>query len=101
MRRLAGALLLIALAATAAVSGELRITKHARQRMSERGVTQAQVERIVETIPPFFYYHEGRKKSGYYDPKTRVFLAADGDVVITVIANATPRYVEKLKRKKP
>jgi hypothetical protein len=101
MRRAARALFLVALALTSVAAAELSFTKHALARMSERGVSQEQVREIIETVKPFKYRHQGRPKTGYYDEKSRVFVAADGRVVITVIANVTPRYISNLKRNKP
>lgn len=84
-----------------AAPASLRLTKHARQRMAERGVSQADVDRIVATVKPFDYVHHGNVEQGYYEPKTDIFLAASDGVLITVITHATPRYVEKLRRSKP
>jgi len=79
----------------------LRFSKHALARMNGRGVTQPQVLSVVATQEPFQYYYEGRWKTGYYDPKSRVFVATNEGVVITVIADVTPRYIAGLKRKRP
>jgi hypothetical protein len=79
----------------------LRFTKHAEQRMKERGVDHDTVRGIIGSVKPFKYWHQGKWKTGYYDVQKRVFIATDGNVVITVIADAEPRYVEGLKRKKP
>lgn len=79
----------------------LRFSKHARQRMLERHVAPEVVLGIVETVASFKYYYQGRWKTGYYDPDKQIFIAADGAVVITVITDATPRYVAGLKSKKP
>ncbi len=79
----------------------LRFTKHAEQRMKERGVDHDTVRGIIGSVEPFKYWHQGKWKTGYYDVQKRLFIATDGDVVITVIADAEPRYVDGLKKKKP
>lgn len=102
MRFLKVAAALALLAATSlAATPLLRVSKHARARMAERGVSQADVSRIVATVAPFDYVHHGKVEQGYYEPKTDIFLAAADGVLITVITHATPRYVEKLRRSKP
>lgn len=100
MSRALRALALVALAAAWTAAAELRISKHARQRMIERGVTEQQVREIIETVEPFEYRHQRRTKTGYYDDKTRIFLATADGILITVVADATPRYVRNLKGKK-
>jgi len=100
MRSWKAAVLLILAGVSVAAPASLRLTKHARQRMAERGVSQADVERIVATVKPFDYEHHGKVEQGYYEPKTDIFLAAADGALITVIAHATPRYVEKLRRSK-
>ncbi|MBI3551141.1 MAG: DUF4258 domain-containing protein [Elusimicrobia bacterium] len=79
----------------------LRFTKHALARMQGRGVTEEQVRKIVATEAPFQYFHQGRWKTGYYEPKTSVFVATNEGVIITVITGATPKYIGDLKRKRP
>lgn len=79
----------------------LRFTEHARRRMEERGVSEREVRAAVEEGETFRYWHAGKWKTGYYEPDKRLFIAADGPVVITVITGASRRYVEGLKRKKP
>lgn len=79
----------------------LRFAKHALSRMDERGVSELDVRRTIEKGETFRYYHQSAWKTGYYDPDKKLFIATDGGVVITVITNASRRYVEGLKRKKP
>lgn len=92
------ALLAVALCAAAPA---LRFSKHARARMEQRGVSEAAVRRIVETVEPFEYRHDGAVKLGYYDEPRAVFVATAQGVVVTVITNVTPRYVERLKGRAP
>ncbi len=87
--------------APAAQAPQVRFSKHALARMAERGVNMSLVEQVLETRKPFPYYHQGRWKQGYYDPASQLFIATADNVVITVITDATPRYVENLKRKRP
>ena len=79
----------------------LRFSKHALSRMNERGVSPEQVRETVEKGETFRYFHQGRWKTGYYDPDAKLFIATADGLVITVIPNATRRYVQGLKRKKP
>lgn len=79
----------------------LRFTKHALSRMNERGINESDVRATVDKGETFPYYHQGKWKTGYYDPDKKLFVATDHGVVITVFADATRKYVEGLKRKKP
>lgn len=88
-------------AAAVEKTSELRLTKHARQRMAERGVSEAQVRAAVEKGESFPYYHDGRWKKGYFDESAGLFVAANGGDVITVFKGADRGYVNRLKRKKP
>jgi hypothetical protein len=69
--------------------------------MNERGVSELEVRRAIETGETFRYYHQGSWKTGYYDGDKRLFIATADGVVITVITRATRAYVERLKRKTP
>lgn len=79
-------------------TAKLKFSRHAEQRLRERRISREAVERLVAAGEPFRYRHEGKLKHGYYDRRTGLFVATEGGVVLTVIANATPRYVDKLKR---
>jgi hypothetical protein len=79
----------------------LRFTKHALSRMQERGLSALDVRATVDKGETFPYYHQGKWKTGYYDPDKKLFIATDHGVVITVFAGASRKYVEGLKRKKP
>ena len=79
----------------------LRFSSHALQRMTQRGVSRERVERLVAATEPFRYFHQGQWKLGYFDPPSGLFVATAGGVVITVFTDATPKYVERLKRAKP
>lgn len=79
----------------------LRFSKHALSRMNERGVSELDARRAIETGETFRYYHQGSWKTGYYDGDKRLFLATADGVVITVITGASRAYVERLKSKKP
>ncbi|MFB9932205.1 RHS repeat-associated core domain-containing protein [Amycolatopsis halotolerans] len=73
-------------------------TGHSAQRLRERGVSDADAEAVLGQ-QPFDYFHQGQWKSGYYDPKLKIFIAKtmDGNIN-TVIVNATRAYVEGLKK---
>ena len=87
-----------ALVETTNARQEIRFSSHALERMAERGVTREQVLKVVQTAAPFRYFHQGQWKTGYFDAASGLFVASAGGVVITVFTDATPRYVERLKR---
>ncbi|MEV6326976.1 ricin-type beta-trefoil lectin domain protein [Streptomyces sp. NPDC051909] len=72
-------------------------TSHALQRLRERNVS-VETARAVLAQTPFSYEHEGLNKIGYYDPKSRVFIAKtiDGNIN-TVIADVSQSYVDGLR----
>ncbi|MFB7863534.1 ricin-type beta-trefoil lectin domain protein [Streptomyces sp. NPDC056069] len=72
-------------------------TSHALQRLRERNVS-VETARAVLAQTPFSYEHEGQHKIGYYDPKSKVFIAKtiDGNIN-TVIANVSQSYVDGLR----
>lgn len=73
-------------------------TAHAMQRMQERGISEDQA-RAVLGREPFQYRHDGQWKTGYYDPRSRVFIAqsVDGNVN-TVMTNVNRSYIDRLRR---
>lgn len=91
--------LLLAAVLALAAAPPLKFSKHAKQRMKERKVSEATVREIVETVEPFEYRHEGKVKLGYY--REPVFVATAQGVVITVINNVKPDYVERLRARGP
>ena len=69
---------------------------HALKRLADRKVTEAQVQKALQSTP-FPYYHEGILKWGYYDKASKIFVAVvDGDVV-TVLRDITQQYIRNLK----
>jgi hypothetical protein len=72
-------------------------TKHALQRLDDRGVSKEDAEAVLSK-EPFPYYHDGQWKSGYYDPKTKIFVAKtiDGSVN-TVMENVGKQYIKNLQ----
>lgn len=80
---------------------QIRFSSHALMRMDERGVSREQVLKLVNSVQPFRYFHQGQWKLGYYDSSTGLFVATSGSVVITVFTDATPQYIQRLKRAKP
>ena len=79
----------------------LRFTRHAQARIQERGVSRERVEQAIEKGESFRYFHQAKWKTGYYDAGQRLFIATDGNVVITVITDADREYIERLKSKGP
>ncbi|MGW2014058.1 ricin-type beta-trefoil lectin domain protein [Streptomyces sp. NPDC001927] len=76
-------------------------TKHLIDRLRDRELS-AETARAVLAQTPFSYYHEGQYKLGYYDPKSKVFVAKtiDGNIN-TVMVNVQPDYVERLRAAGP
>ena len=76
----------------------LVITRHAAQRMAERNVSIAEIQRTVESGQLFAYSHNGLIKIGYYDSFARVFLSVDRkhQKIITAIRKSSQHYVERL-----
>lgn len=79
----------------------LRFSKHALSRMNQRGVSELDVRKTIENGETFRYYHKKQWETGYYDEGKRLFIATADGVVVTVITNASRRYVENLKLKTP
>ncbi len=78
---------------------ELDIAYHARLRMAQRGVSLEQLEEVLKGIP-FRYFHDGLWKLGYYDAANRIMVAVNevDKIIITVITNVKPEYIERLKK---
>jgi hypothetical protein len=90
-------------ATTAAQTAQqaFQLSKHALQRMAQRGVTLEQVQTTISNSKPFQYFHEGVWKTGFYDPVTKIFVGQAGETVTTVIANVKPQYIENLQKVAP
>ena len=77
----------------------INFTSHALQRMAERNVNMAQVQRTFQTANPFQYFHDGALKTGYYDQVSRIFVGeiAGTGKITTVITNITKNYINNLR----
>ncbi|MCY0878678.1 MAG: DUF4258 domain-containing protein [Firmicutes bacterium] len=62
---------------------EVRYTVHARQRMAERGVSEAEVEAAIGDSD--ITYPDGPGRTNFIRGRLRVVAATDGKVVITVV----------------
>jgi hypothetical protein len=60
-----------------------RYTRHARLRMRERGVTEAEVEETLRQ--PDITYPDGKGNVNFVKGKLRVVATPDGGTVITVV----------------
>lgn len=77
----------------------LTLSSHSAQRMLERGINIKSVEKTVSKGEKFTYYHDGAKKTGYYDSKTGIFVGtAKGKVTTTIKTN--DKYISNLKKNK-
>lgn len=79
---------------------DLVFTPHAWDAMIDGGLSEEDVIDVVTTNRPFNYCHDGKWKKGYYDPNAEVFVAVDGNTIITVIENVTRAYIQRLKKNK-
>jgi len=75
-------------------------SEHPLLRMAQRGVSVPQLEEVLGA-QPFQFYHEGVWKTGYYDPVRRIFVSQYQGVIMTVITEAKPQYIENLLRARP
>ncbi|MEU0157045.1 polymorphic toxin-type HINT domain-containing protein, partial [Micromonospora fulviviridis] len=73
------------------------LTGHALQRLQQRGVSVDEA-RAALSKDPFSYYHDGQWKSGYYDPRSKVFIAKtiDGNIN-TVMTGVDKAYINRLR----
>lgn len=74
-------------------------TFHATERLRERGVSDEDAQALLSR-EPFSYHHEGQWKLGYYDPKTKLFVAKTIDGrVNTVINDVKKSYINEIQGK--
>lgn len=76
----------------------LYVSRHAAERMFQRGVSKLNIQETVESGRLFAYSHGNLVKIGYYYPAQRIFIAVDRfhNNIITVIRNVPERYVTEL-----
>lgn len=81
-----------------AAVAEDNFTLHAMERLEGRGVSQEDAQAVLEG-PAFSYYHDDQWKSGYSDPRSKVFVAKtiDGNVN-TVMTNVDQAHINRLQR---
>lgn len=79
----------------------LKLSHHAVERISQRGLSLSQIESALVEARGFQYFHDGAWKIGYYDPASEIFLGQHQGNVITVISNVKPQYIENLRGLKP
>ncbi|MFI7401668.1 polymorphic toxin-type HINT domain-containing protein [Streptomyces sp. NPDC049541] len=75
-------------------------TRHAVQRLQQRGVSEEDAQAVLERTP-FSYKHDDQYKIGYYDPDSKIFVAktVDGNVN-TVMTNVDQAYINRLREAK-
>lgn len=77
----------------------LKITRHAAERMIQRGISKQAIGTAVNTGKLFAYNHANKiVKIGYYSTVSRVFVAVDQQhhKILTVIHNVPAKYIYKL-----
>ena len=80
--------------------GYNNFSDHALQRMAERNISPDRVVNLLQNSKPFEYFHDGATKLGYYDKGSQLFVAQlKAGEVVTVITNASQRYVNNLTGK--
>lgn len=80
-------------------SRALKITRHAAERMVERGVSKQTIGMVVNNGKLFAYNHANKiVKIGYYSTVSKVFVAVDQQhyKILTVIHNVPEKYISKL-----
>ncbi len=82
-------------------NANLKLSQHAVERISQRGLSLAEIESALVEARGFQYFHDGAWKIGYYDPVSRIFVGQQQGRVITVISNVKPQYIENLRGLKP
>ena len=79
----------------------IQFSKHALQRMTQRGVTLEQVQATMSNNQSFQYFHDEMWKIGYYDPVSKIMVAEANNIITTVITNVNPQYIENLLKVTP
>lgn len=76
----------------------LIISHHAAERMLQRGVTVANIQKAVKAGKLFAYGHGGIIKIGYFHEGLKVFLAVDKhhEKIITAIKGTSKFYIYRL-----
>ena len=76
----------------------VKMTAHAQQRAIARNITMKDIRGTITNGVKFKYNHGGVRKTGYYNPQTKIFVAARGKKVLTVINNVNRNYINNIYR---
>lgn len=76
--------------------GAFTLIGHALKRALERGISIDEIKSIIENNPAIDYIQEGVTKVGYWDSETGHFVATAGDIIKTVMEDASQNYVLNL-----
>jgi len=80
--------------------GDITLNEHTLKQMQARNLGRTDVLNTIEKGESFKYYHEGVWKTGYYDPKSRVFVGTyKGEAKTTF--KTDQNYINNLKKNKP
>ncbi len=77
-----------------------KMSAHARQRAVTRNIGMKDIRNTMNNGVKFKYNHQGVRKTGYYSPQSKIFVAARGKKVITVINKVDRKYINNLYRRR-
>jgi hypothetical protein len=82
--------------------GAIEIPPLVARKLERRTITTRSVRCLVNAGGPFPYFHDGRWKSGYYDPVENLFVGVDRDTVLTAFRpDRGSAYVLDLQANRP
>ena len=77
-------------------AGEFIPSKHAVESISKGRVSIENFRNTLETAKPFDYSYQSQNYKGYYDVKTKTFVATQGNRVINTFPT-DQKYIQRLK----
>lgn len=76
-----------------------RLGEHAAKQAATRGVSLKTVSGAIDRGVKIKYRENGVRKAGYYNQKSKIFVATRGKKIITVINKVKPRYVNNIAKR--
>jgi len=80
-------------------AGDFSLTKHATDSINKGRVTPENVKSTIENTRPFSYDYNGGKYQGYYDSKSKTFVATQGNKIINTYRSRFG-YINKLRSRR-